>query len=349
MPQPFSAAFIILTISGFAAAVIVLVEALSRIRDRFVELGWVSPKGLFGTMFYRKRRADIYNVLLEIGFTGDHFLALRSSMRRVPRTQRTSSDASRIDKRLIDALRPWVKHVPEGYYRSGATHQYYVDTMGAMYHSGSYGDRLSILLAEWIDKLQSHDIIPHFDVILANKDGNSKIIDEVCELISPGRVVSPVVCKGDRSPSRIGVGGSITIVDFEGLKAFLEKNEERASRAQSDPSWRFKVIAADDNCTSGRSMVSAISRFNQLIAQEKLPFEPIVHAVTLFTVKSPDAQQSFTSKAVALHAIVSLGDAEMEAIMSQKADSLLKKGRGFKDGYGCSSSSCMANHSTSFR
>ena len=336
----------LLTIAGFGAVIVILLEAITRVRDKLVELGWIAPTSWLGAMVYRRRRADICSVLQEVGFDGDQFLAIKNSLITRLFRRKGSSRKQPLEEQIIETLRPWIKLVPEGFHREGVVNNHYIDTMGAMYYSSAHQMRLYELLAQWIVLLQHHAEIPCFDVILGNKEGNTKLVDEACNCISPSGQVSTVVCKGEHDASRVGIRGTtINRIDFEGLEAFLLSNQNRAARAKSDPSYRFRVIAADDNCTSGRSLVSAIQRFNRLIQQDDLPFMPITDAITLFAIKSESTADTFTNADVRLHTVFVLGNSEMEQIKSESTRKLLKQVDRLKDGYGCDfSRSCKVQN-----
>jgi hypothetical protein len=327
---------VLLTIAGFGAVIVILLEAITRVRDKLVELGWIAPTSWLGAMVYRRRRADICSVLQEVGFDGGQFLAVKNSLITRLFRRRGSSKKQPLEEQIIETLRPWIKLVPEGFHREGVINNHYIDTMGAMYYSSADQMRLSELLAQWIVLLQHHAEIPSFDVLLSNKEGNTKLVDEACNCISPNRQLSTIVCKGERDASRVGIRGTtINRIDFEGLEAFLLSSQSRADRAKADSSFQFRVIAADDNCTSGKSLISAIQRFNRLIQQDNLPFMPITHAVTLFAIKSEITADTFANANVVLHTVFSLGNSEMEQIKNEPTRKLLKQVGRLKDGYGC--------------
>ncbi len=318
----------LITLAGFAAVLVILSEAAARVRDVLVEHGWISRHGLLGRMAISRRRIATLGVLEEIGFNGDHFKAIRDVMYR----QSPKKLSGLPEAQLIDSLRQWIKEIPTGYQRLHVNNKLYIDTMGAMYFAEAYRPPLSKLMADLLIQLEKQDDIQGFDCILGNKDGNTKLVDEVCLLFSQTRNLVPIICKGEKDPARSSQ--SVNRFDFEGLEAFLQHQQNRAKQSDRDATWKFRVIAVDDNCTSGKTLCSAIARFNRLIEMEKLPFEPIAVAVTLFVVRSADTEDVFRTAGVQLYTLLSLSDIEMRRITRETTKALLKDLEQFKQGYG---------------
>ncbi len=321
---------LILTLAGFGAVIIIVLEACARVRDAIVDQGWLKADSFLGKMTAQKRKSAIVPVLSEIGFTGDHFLALRNTLTI---SKIYSPTATTLEWRLLEAIRPWIRKPAAGYSRLGYQSEYYIDTMGALYHASADRPQLAETLLEWLAILDRNHVMVMPDCILANKDGNPRLIEETCRLVSPAKIISPIVCKGEKDGSRIA--GQQSRLDFEGLESFLESNKDRVAQAKSDSTWKFKIVVADDNCTSGVSICSAAQRFNRLVAAENLPFVPITEAVTLFTRLSPDTEDSFKAAALRLHAIMSLGDSDIAEVVNKSPQALLKGAAQYKNGFGC--------------
>jgi len=236
------------------------------------------------------------------------------------------------------ALKTWTKPLEHGF-RNPGNLSYYVDTMGAM----DYSDDESLLARithQWLLHLVGRSLIPPPDCFVVCKEGNIVLVRQVCKVMSSSGQIKPIVCKGDRDRSRVTRTTECSHwTDFEGLAAFLEANQEIASRDR-----QFTVVALDDNCTTGTTQCGSIRRFNEFVYTKGLPFRPIEHAVTLFAVR-PDndnegtkTRAAFDQASVRLHALLGLGESEMKQITQSEGTDLIASVNSFKVGYGCESS-----------
>jgi len=322
---------IIITIAGYILFIALATEGVARLRDALVDQGWISANGRLKSLYQmtlRRRRVATLFVLKEIGFNGYHFAAIKDALLQEKIAKQINFQGSNrsFEDRLIVALRLWVR---EGrYQREDVNNTYYIDTMGAMYYAQSHSVPLWEMLEEWTGMLRKSGLIPPFDCVISNKDGNSRMVDHVCARLG----IAPIVCKGEKDSAR--PTGDVNRLDFEGLDAFLDKHYDQITRAREDTTALLRAIVIDDNCLSGKSLCSIVRRFNRLIDQEQLPFYPIESAVTLFAIRSAQTQQVFEQARTQLFTVLSLTNEHIRLIKEGTQTEITQNISKMKEGFG---------------
>ena len=328
---------VLLGIVGLVTFILVLLAALARLRDELVNMQIVSEKSRIGKQAVKSQRRQIQRVLGEIGFRNDHLIEIKAALDSVAGRMRYGAAPERLrpDCELLVALKEWTKRL-EPEFRNPGNLSYYVDTMGAMDYSEDES-LLARIAHQWILHLERRGVIPPPDCFLVCKEGNTVLARQVCKIMSPSGRVKPIVCKGEKDPSRVRRTGELSHwTDFEGLAAFLQTNEDIPEQGR-----KITVVSLEDNCTTGTMQCSSIRRFNEFIYTKGLPFHPVEHAVTLFAVR-PDQDNTgsvtrriFDQTSVKLHSILGLGENEMKRITEAKGTDLIKEIGNFKHGFGC--------------
>jgi hypothetical protein len=319
----------------FIFGIITVVAALTILRDELWRQGWLKTGWLAETA-RRSHVGHIKAVLSAIGFRSDHFETIRNALdqqRMARRLAQRPPNRDSLSLRLLSALKHLTYKLEQGFTNKEAG-EYYVDTMGAMFNSGVGDEPLASLLEEWIERLISEGLIKGFDCILANKDGNVELAHRVCNRHSPTGETGFIACKGPRDSSRVqrDVKEPPHITDFEGLRFYLSRPELQAMDR------KVRVLAVDDNCRGGKTLCNVIGQFNQWVRASGNAFEPVTDAVVLFVVKDPATQRTFSNAGVQLHALVSVGSAQMQQLIERNVSELSGKGFRFKEGYGCEAS-----------
>jgi hypothetical protein len=334
---------ILLGVGGLVTVLLVLLAALARLRDELVNLQIVSERSFIGRQSVRSQRRQVQRVLSDIGFRHDHLIEIRAALDSVAARVKYGSPPERLrpDRELLLALKQWTKALEPGFKNPGNI-SYYVDTMGAMDYSEDES-LLARIAHQWVIYLEQRRLIAPPDCFLVCKEGNIVLARQVCKIMSSSGHIKPIVCKGEKDHSRVRrTTESSHWTDFEGLAAFLQTNRDRTSREQ-----KFRVVALDDNCTTGSMQCGSIRRFNEFVYANGLPFHPVQHAVTLFVVR-PDSdnggaatQRTFGQASVQLHAMLGLGENEMKRIISSKERDLVEGAHLFKKGFGCESANTL--------
>ena len=148
----------IVALEGVVLVVIILLWAVTHLRDELIALGWLSPDSRIARKAAAAERARLLRILKEIGFREDDFQAVARSRDAVQLKRRYSLDTP-LSRRLLFELKPWTVELEQGFYY-GSSGQYYVDTMGAMSFAGGGTTPLAALLDEWVRKLVEGKIIP---------------------------------------------------------------------------------------------------------------------------------------------------------------------------------------------
>jgi len=236
------------------------------------------------------------------------------------------------DRELIDAVKEWTIELEEGVDFQGIHH--YVNTMGAISASEDNAAKFATIAHAWLTFLQNRNVIPPFDCLLSIKDGNPILVHDLAHRIrrSETRPVRSVFCKGAGDSSKVSRGPHET--DFEGLRAFRDKNQIPRSHG------KLCAVAIDDNCTTGKSLFDGIERFNRFVADhpDDYPFCPVDTAVVLFVVKTSAPNTFAESDSLRLHALLALGDHEMQRIRAEKPGELKEHVADFKDAPACTQS-----------
>lgn len=334
---------IVVGISGLVVTLVLVAAAATELRDDLVNRGWISENSKLGGMSVRAQHEKVWRVLQQIGFKPHHFEGVafvgdrESARRRLGGTDL----ARRPDEYLIRAIKPWTRELSPPYSFEG-TGRFYVDTMGAIHSPRTYGPSLVEIMDAWLSHLQRLEMVPSFDCVLTSKDGNPFLARYLCERLYGSSSGRAIVCKGTEDPSRVKreSWAHVHITDFEGLEVLGQENESVTANR------KLRAIALDDNCTTGGSMCSAIRRFNEFVLDpsnsQRYPVEPIKSAVVLFVVKSDVTRQNFAAVGVRLHALLSLGEKEMEQIRSEPVEKLIRDIRLFKvDDLACQASNLL--------
>jgi hypothetical protein len=313
---------------------VILISAATVLRDELWKQGWIR-KGWLAEGARRSSYAAVKAVLDQIGFRDDHFDIVRKALdqhKLSARLKRISNESSPLSIRVLQEIKPVTFRLEIGfsYQESG---DYYIDTMGAMFNSDPGCEPFANLLTLWIGRLIKEGVISQFDCVLANKDGNLTLANKVFSYFSSSGNLGFFACKGPRDSSRVKRTDNQAphITDFEGLRFYLDEKGNSVGR-------RLRVLAIDDNCTAGTTLCTAIKQFNILTENMRLPFEPISDAVVLFTVKDARTAETFRDHSIRLHAIVSLGKAEMQKLIELDFKEITERLAEFKQGFGCETS-----------
>jgi len=324
---------VILALIAGAGILTLLLETVAKIRERLVDDGWVKD----GTWLERTRlrgfRRRIAPALDVVGITADHVVGLRGAAASEAAKRRAGDPAlrDRPDQALITAIKPWIVTLDDGAFFRG--NDRYVDTMGLVHHKDADAPSLAAILDAWVDLLRRHEIIGDFDCVVALKEGNSVLVTEFCNRVSPNHLVAPILCKSKHDPSRVSCDSGSHETDFEGLRAFL-----KAMGPPPAPRRRYRALAVDDNCTSGSSFYGAIKEFNDYVNShdDSCPIEPIEDAAVLFVVNAGNPKDfAFDGKPVGLHAMLALGSEEMTTIEEAQRKHAPRLADGFKDHPAC--------------
>ncbi|HVF75295.1 MAG TPA: hypothetical protein VM938_09615 [Acidimicrobiales bacterium] len=313
-----------LAVAGIPALLLLILMALTQLRDEAFYQGWIRPDSRLGNQAQRAARARVVPALDALGInpqvkaelarTADTAAALGA---RQPQTQ-----VRRLDVALAKTIKPWIRELDDNDFRGL---RWYVDTMGAVHHQAQHDVSLARIMAAWVEYLARHNHIALPGVLLVPKDGNPILAREAAELLPhrPGIIV----VKGENDPSRVCTHGVSHETDFEGLRAYLEMH---------DPGLPATVLAVDDSCTSGHSMMSAINRFNDYVRRKELEatVTPVADAATLYCVRAADDHaQVFTNSPndVELRSLIALGDDEMSFLVRSNVAELERRVTRFKD------------------
>ena len=325
---------ILLIILGISTVITVgipvLLAALAKVRDELFSLGFIDEKSRWGKMSINCQKMPILRVLQEIGFTDEDKSRIKFTRSQKIAFRRQFKKPATL---LLTTLKRWTRELEIGFSNPG-TGPYYIDTMGSMYFDHNHGPSLSIIMQTWICLLIQNNVIEPFDFVLSQKAGNNILVRQSANRISLD--IKTIFAKNAEDKSRVVREDSeyIHITDFEGLEAFLEKKKGTAPNGQ-----KFKGIAIDDNCTSGKSLADAIRHFNEFASVNlDLALQPINTAVVLFTVKSPVTENIFVSNGINLHALLALGEEDMRKIVSLSENELITNTASFKDGFACDES-----------
>jgi hypothetical protein len=323
---------IVAWIATIVGAIVVLLGGLANIREKILAGGWDRPSRVIDFLRRASQRSAAQRILhdtatLDAGFFQQHGNAVSVALAR----QRLPSGVrSRPDEHLVEALKRWTIELKENDWR-GLHH--YVDTMGAVCHSDDEERNYAEIMHAWIAKLQAVNAIEPFDCLLTVKGGNPILVHKVGRRLtrSADLPVHTVICKGPRDPAKVSAGPDST--DFEGLSLFRQAKPIARMRDS-----RYRALAIDDNCTSGRSLLDAIDRFNDFVGAnaDDYPFEPVNQVVVLFVVKDGGENVLVDSDQVTLHALLALGETEMVSLVNEKTKKLRRNIASLKEHEACS-------------
>lgn len=316
---------------------ILSLNGLADIRDKLVDQGFIKESWYLGKQSIESRKRNLQRTLRLIGYTGDHIASLRTGFEVT--ADRTAPSQEPIEVQLLRALKHHTKHLAaEGTYRG--TGKYYIDTMGAVCGPAKESERaceeLSGIFERWVRLLIKNSISPRPDLILCNKVGNPLLIQSVGSLLSAGAEIPLISVKAAGDKSRINTAGPgrAHITEFEGLAnsvLFLTGKRDLDSR-------KLPVILLDDNCRGGSTLISIAKRFNNLLrSNPELPFEPVRHAVVLFTIESDDTYTDFRNNDLTLHSLLHFDEDLVARLYNEDIKNLIKSVAVFQKGFSCES------------
>jgi hypothetical protein len=326
-----------MSVSGWIGAgtlvFVVALGAFATLRDKLLEIGLDRPRRLLHFLQRTSHRAAARRITRDAALLGAEFfdhsgnaIDVALSSKKIP-----SDVRKRPDQHLVAALKDWTIDLGEGIDFRGLRH--YVNTMGGVSYSEDKEAQFATIAHAWITALQAANQVPPFDCLLGIKDGNPLLVHSVKRRMcrSEDRPVRSVFCKGQNDSARVSRGPHET--DFEGLRAF--RDDRPIARAADG---RYRAIAVDDNCASGQSLLDAIRRFNEFVAdhQDDYPFAPIDTAVVLFAVETGAPRVFDDTDSVTLHALVALGDDQMKALRSKSQRQLRSEVETMKASAACS-------------
>ena len=323
-----------MTVSGWiGSATLVLVVAIgafATIREKLIDLGLDRPRWIMRQLERTHRRAAARRITRDVGLLGSEFFEHSGNAIDVALSAQKLSQSlrSRPDQHLVVALRDWTIDLGDADFQ-GLRH--YVNTMGGVSYSEDRETEFANIAHSWISTLQASNKIKPFDCLLGIKDGNPILVHSLARRMcrSEDRPIRSVFCKGSNDPARVSQRHE---TDFEGLRVF--RDEQPIPRAGDG---RYRAIAVDDNCTSGRSLLDAIARFNDFIAHHNndYPFAPVDTAVVLFIVRAQGTFAFDDQSDVDVHALLALGDEEMKQIARDGAKRLKRQVGDMKDSSAC--------------
>ena len=122
------------------------------------------------------------------------------------------------------------------------------------------------------------------------------------------------------------------VTDFEGLGAFLEARDNDIQRGVP-----LRAIALDDQRAGGSALCRLVERFNQLVEQQRLPFDKVTDVVVVFVINDEKTKTNFENvPGLKLHAVLSsLGDVEKQLIMEMDPEKGLDDISRLQEGVGC--------------
>lgn len=305
---------IVLNLATILALLALLVTAIAEVRDRSIEAGFLGgPKGRFTRGYRRRRVAALLPVLESLGMDGMAQRAIREASNQ---PKKSSKPIMRPDQAFVHRASRWIRVLDFPVYSYHGT-RYYLDLMGAIDGRADHEQGIDQIFHAWLDKLHRESVVARPDVLLAPKDGNVLLCKQLAE-----RMRLPLVmCKGEMDKSRvIGPGGVVHETDFEGLRAFCDREMELRPGSESRT---YRAIIVDDSCKNGGQLQSASARFNELFESAQpglsLKFEPVDTAVVLFRSLAGDvSDDGLKSAGLALHSLVAVGEPELEALVKRK-------------------------------
>lgn len=284
-----------------------LLEMAGRIREKLVEDGWTREGSLLTRTRLHGQQRKMIAAATALGITEDHVDALRVTSQVQASKSRVAAVAARPDQALLESVKPWVTPLSAGASFHG--NDRYVDTMGAVHYRMPQAHSLIVIAEAWISLLLQHGQISRFDCVLTHKNGNPILVHDFCARFSPSGSIQPLLCKSGNDRSRVHHGAGYHATDFEGLTAFLAQNPWKPGDR------RFRVLALDDNATTGNSLLAAVKEFNDFATSSAgAAFEPISEAVLLYVVKAPGQPWAFSGQQLRVHAMIALGAEEMKRI-----------------------------------
>jgi hypothetical protein len=278
-----------------------------------------------------QKERELTELLELVGFTPQHRKIVGDAWYN---SQLNVSDTNRLAEQLFVAMKKCVIRDDTGCDLLKHTGRYYVDVMGAASALDSTSLDFAQILQKWILFLERKSILPPFDAVLTPKNGNPALVHSAAACCS--NELRVFIWKSAEDHSRVlrPQPKIPHVLDFEGLTAF--------ERAHPPGKKKLRIVAIDDNFTSGRTLIAAIRQFNQLVETEPHSryFEPIASAVVLFAVNHDEAERNFKeiSPSFEVHSVLSVGPAELEMIASWETASLIRTLDRFQTSFSCAKS-----------
>jgi hypothetical protein len=317
----------LLGLATLAAVLVILLASVATLRDELVNQGVLKPESKFGRQTRRKMERVTSASLEAVGFDTAYQQAARIGIEseRLRRKLPTTEDLQHPDRYFLQYVKQWTYELAaeDADYRGIP---YYVDMMSAVCLRRDDETGAARVLTSWIQRLVDARSIEPFDCIVGVKDGNPLIAREVSQILGKPFILT----KGAGDRSRVGTTGAAPHwSDFEGLKAYLERNP----CGHGQPLKR--AILVDDSCANGSQLCSAAARFNDLVKERPLefPFHPLLEAVVLFRfIKPGSTNDRFNGAArLRLHALVALGHDELQRVRRTSGEDLRRSAGEFKD------------------
>ena len=325
----------ILGVAGAIGLLIALVEAVASLRDKLVLLGFLGKQSWVGRQLVRRKELAFKELLEQMGFTEVHRELIREAYARSVAADRVKAiDTRTIIEELFVSMKRCLVEEPNGRDFRPTTGKYFVDIMGASSALNQAEWEFALILAKWIHILSKEGKIPRFDAVLVPKNGNPTLVHHAMGFYSASNPPKVFVWKGFDDHSRVTRPNRETphYLDFEGFWAYKQ--------TLADQKAKLRVLALDDNFTSGSTLCTAIAQFNALVSNDETHFEPISVAVSLFCISSDDAEQTFRRVApdFAVHTMISTGPSELDALSKMKLPQLLGLLAQFQTSFACKES-----------
>ncbi|MEX2197074.1 MAG: hypothetical protein WD844_17515 [Thermoleophilaceae bacterium] len=331
---------VVLAGATVVALLVLVLNALAQLRDEIVNQGWVSEQSRLGRMTKRAEVARARLLLQSLGIEREALERYRAAGDPLGRQARKLSKevADRPDISFLRRLKRWTYELPSPYTYRGSP--YYLDMMGAVYQREPYEAALEQIFLSWLNILIERGAVPHFDCVLAPKEGNPLLARAVAKVSQKHLIL----CKGenDRSLVTRPADDAAHETDFEGLRAFLTEEDQKGRPAEP----RYRAVVIDDSCRGGSQICSAVRRFNEYVETSKLPFARVGDVVVLFRVKDASGQagnRGFQGQDLHLHALLAVGPEELKFLAEvPSVDDAVKELERFKgEPFSCAQSRAL--------
>lgn len=332
--------FILDALTWLSLAVVGLL-AVAQLRDLLLQYGFVRRNGWLGRQASRGQASQVVAGLEALGLDDRVAGEIRATLtppRRATKRLMNQSDG-REDVLFLAIAKQWVYKLSGPYSYKGT--RYYLDIMGAMADRSANSYTLDQIFAQWITRAGSLDGVEWVDAFLAPKDGNVALCQEVA-----ARFNRPLIlCKGEADKALVDRADPREPheTDFEGLRAFIRSVESKATLHGR----RYSFWIIDDSCSGGSQLASIVRRFNRWLelrgGQLGWDVVPVDRAFVLFRANARGVMNDhLTNVGLDLHALVSLGEAELKLLRKLRTAQIANHLSNFKrDSFACSTSILM--------
>lgn len=315
--------------------------AIAQVRDLLLQYGFVRRNGWLGRQASRGQASQVVAGLEALGLddrVAGEIRAMLTPPRRATKRLLNQADG-REDLLFLAVAKAWVYKLSAPYNYKGS--RYYLDIMGAMADRSGDNHSLDQIFAQWITRAASMDGVEWVDAFLAPKDGNVALCQAVAE-----RFNRPLIlCKGDADKALVDRADPREPheTDFEGLRAFIESVESKASLHGR----RYAFWVIDDSCSRGSQIASLVRRFNRWLElrspQMGWDVAPIDRAFVLFRATARGVgNEHLKAAGLSLHALASLGENELKLLRKIRPHQIANHLSSFKlDAFACSTSITM--------